>query len=192
MDIVVVRIIYLEKEEEELDLQITGDAHKTLASFCNWQTTINPKDTKNPTHHDIAILITRCVVVSIEISKILKCFRYDLCDPSTSASCAMLGLAYVGTPCTKDKQCSVNEDGGLKLGLTIAHELGHMYAMHFVILIDNCLIFLSMGCAHDTEKVSGCKASAEDGTYNVMSPIIDLNTRQWSTCSKEFITNIFE
>lgn len=39
----------------------------------------------------------------------------------------MLGIAHVGTPCTKDKQCSVNEDSGLKLGLTIAHELGHMY-----------------------------------------------------------------
>lgn len=59
IDIVVVRIIYLEKEEQELDLQVSGDAKKTLASFCNWQSTVNPKDTKNPSHHDVAILITR-------------------------------------------------------------------------------------------------------------------------------------
>lgn len=49
-----------------------------------------------------------------------------------------------------------------------------------------------MGCPHDTEKISGCKPTAEDGTYNVMSPIIDFNTRQWSACSKEFITSLFE
>ncbi|GJQ74293.1 hypothetical protein Trydic_g19190 [Trypoxylus dichotomus] len=159
MDVVVVRIIYLEKEEEELDLEVNGDAHRTLESFCTWQSTINPKDIKNPSHHDIAILIT----------------RHDLCDLSTSMNCAMLGLAYVGTPCTLNKQCSVNEDSGLKVGLTIAHELGHI-----------------MGCAHDTEKISGCKPSAEDGTYNVMAPVIDLNTRQWSTCSKEFVTSLFD
>lgn len=52
--------------------------------------------------------------------------RYDLCDLSSGISCSMLGIAYVGTPCTKDKACSVNEDSGLKVGLTIAHELGHM------------------------------------------------------------------
>ncbi|KAI4459047.1 adamts a disintegrin and metalloprotease with thrombospondin motifs protease [Holotrichia oblita] len=159
IDLVVVRIIYLEKEEQELDLQVNGDAHRTLESFCNWQATINPKDIKNPSRHDIAILIT----------------RYDLCDLSTGISCSMLGIAYVGTPCTKDKSCSVNEDSGLKVGLTIAHELGHI-----------------MGCAHDTEKISGCKPFAEDGSYNVMSPIIDVNTRQWSTCSREFVTSLFD
>lgn len=49
-----------------------------------------------------------------------------------------------------------------------------------------------MGCGHDTESVSGCKPTADDGTSNVMSPIIDVNTRQWSTCSKEFVTSLFE
>lgn len=59
MDVVVVRIVYLEKEEEEIDLLITRDAEKTLDSFCKWQQTINPKDLKNPNHHDIAVLLTR-------------------------------------------------------------------------------------------------------------------------------------
>lgn len=59
MDVVVVRIMYLEKEEEEIDLTINRNAEDTLASFCKWQQTVNPKDLKNPNHHDIAVLLTR-------------------------------------------------------------------------------------------------------------------------------------
>lgn len=59
MDIAVVRIIYLEKEEEEIDLMLSKEGHKTLRSFCDWQATINPKDVHNPIHHDIAVLLTR-------------------------------------------------------------------------------------------------------------------------------------
>lgn len=59
MDVVVVRVMYLDKEEEEIDLEIGQDATKTLASFCKWQEKINPKDIHNPNHHDIAVLLTR-------------------------------------------------------------------------------------------------------------------------------------
>lgn len=58
--------------------------------------------------------------------RIITLFRYDLCDQSLGTSCAMLGIAHVGSPCTTDKQCSVNEDSGLKLALTLTHEIGHM------------------------------------------------------------------
>lgn len=59
MDVIVLRIIYLEKEEEEVSLKINNDATQTLDSFCNWQVGINPKDPSNPNHHDIAVLLTR-------------------------------------------------------------------------------------------------------------------------------------
>lgn len=59
MDVVVVRVMYLEKEEEEIDLIVNANADETLASFCKWQQTINPKDIKHPNHHDIAVLLTR-------------------------------------------------------------------------------------------------------------------------------------
>lgn len=51
--------MYLEKEEEEIDLAISPNAEDTLTSFCKWQVTINPKDLANPHHHDIAVLFTR-------------------------------------------------------------------------------------------------------------------------------------
>lgn len=38
-----------------------------------------------------------------------------------------VGLSYIGAICSKDNSCSVNEDTGLDIGLTIAHELGHRY-----------------------------------------------------------------
>lgn len=59
MDVVLVRIMYLEKEEEEIDLNINHSAADTLISFCKWQVTINPKEVTNPHHHDIAVLFSR-------------------------------------------------------------------------------------------------------------------------------------
>jgi len=58
IDLTVVRIIYLEKEEKEIDLEINRDSGKTLKSFCDWAIKINtPED--SPNHFDVAILLTR-------------------------------------------------------------------------------------------------------------------------------------
>lgn len=159
MDIVVVRIIYLEKQEDEIDLMIVDNADDTLASFCKWQQRINPKDVKNPNHHDIAVLLT----------------RHDLCGENAT-KCGLEGLAYVGTPCTTEQPCAINEDSGLILAITLAHELGHV-----------------MGCSHDSPDESGCqpKDPKDDSNY-VMAPTVSLYTIRWSSCSRTFITTLFE
>jgi hypothetical protein len=59
IDIVVVRIIYLNRNITQFDWDITSDASTSLQSFCKWQNEVNPKDPNHPQHHDIAILITR-------------------------------------------------------------------------------------------------------------------------------------
>lgn len=59
IDVSLVRIIYFEKEEDEIDIQVKPEAIGTLERFCQWQQTINPKDIKSPIHHDVAILVTR-------------------------------------------------------------------------------------------------------------------------------------
>lgn len=59
MDVVVVRLIYLEQEKKAIDLSISQDAEKTLDSFCAWQQSVNPSDIQHPHHHDIAVLFTR-------------------------------------------------------------------------------------------------------------------------------------
>lgn len=39
--------------------------------------------------------------------------------------CSTLGLAEVAGMCQSYRSCSVNEDTGLSLAYTVAHELGH-------------------------------------------------------------------
>lgn len=46
---------------QQPDLQIGHHADNTLASFCKWQMSLNPKDETHPNHHDVAILLTRSV-----------------------------------------------------------------------------------------------------------------------------------
>ncbi|XP_063908814.1 A disintegrin and metalloproteinase with thrombospondin motifs 12-like isoform X3 [Zophobas morio] len=158
MDVVVVRILYLDKEEEEIDLVINPNAEDTLASFCKWQQKINPKDISNPNHHDIAVLLT----------------RYDICADNLS-NCGLMGLAYVASACDSKECCAINEDGGLVLGIVVAHEMGHV-----------------MGCAHDKEGESTCPAQDKDESFFVMAPYVHLYTTRWSTCSRGFMTALFE
>ncbi|XP_034943179.1 A disintegrin and metalloproteinase with thrombospondin motifs 20-like [Chelonus insularis] len=108
IDIVVVRIIYLEKEKEELDLNISPDANSTLNSFANWANKMNPTDPSHPNHYDVAVLVT----------------RHDICSPSTS--CDLMGLAFVASVCDPPKAAAICEDTGLLLGVVVAHELGHV------------------------------------------------------------------
>lgn len=55
---VIVRIIYLEKEEEEIDLDIQEDVDKTLESFCKWALKFQPADESHPNHFDISMLLS--------------------------------------------------------------------------------------------------------------------------------------
>ncbi|XP_053976514.1 A disintegrin and metalloproteinase with thrombospondin motifs 7-like [Hylaeus volcanicus] len=108
IDVVVVRMIYLEKEKEEIDLLISPAAEETLDSFAKWSYKMNPPDFTHPNHFDIGVLVT----------------RYDICSEGTN--CDLMGLAYVGTACNPEKAAAINEDNGLLLGIVIAHEVGHV------------------------------------------------------------------
>ena len=39
--------------------------------------------------------------------------------------CSTLGLAQVNGLCQPHRSCNINEDTGLALAYTVAHELGH-------------------------------------------------------------------
>ena len=49
----------------------------------------------------------------------------DYCLNVRSLLLLFSGLSQVNGLCTKDKSCNVNEDNGLNLAYTIAHEIGH-------------------------------------------------------------------
>ncbi|XP_044021259.1 A disintegrin and metalloproteinase with thrombospondin motifs 6-like [Aphidius gifuensis] len=157
IDIVVVRIIYLEKEEKEMDLSISPNSDATLDSFASWAFKMNPPDHNHPNHFDIAVLVT----------------RHDIC--SKGSGCTLLGLAFMATACNPKEAAAINEDNGLILGVVIAHEVGHV-----------------MGCPHDEAAISGCPPQLQDESFHVMSPIVNVYTFQWSTCSKGFIKTLLE
>lgn len=112
IDIVVVRIVYLELDYDAMNVNISTDAYKTLPAFCEWAESINPKDSSHPQHHDVAVLLT----------------KLDLCGQS---NCDLLGLANVAAACDSKYACAVNEDNGLQLGFVVAHELGHLWVENF-------------------------------------------------------------
>lgn len=50
-----------------------------------------------------------------------------------------------------------------------------------------------MGCSHDRQGDSACEAQdPADQSYFIMAPYVHLYTTKWSTCSRGFITALFE
>ncbi|XP_050328121.1 A disintegrin and metalloproteinase with thrombospondin motifs 12 isoform X1 [Bactrocera neohumeralis] len=155
IEIVVVKIILLEEHEAHPDLNLTQNAQKNLDKFCRWQHKLNTANENDPYHHDVAILITRT----------------NICGNN----CMTLGLANVGGMCKPKQSCSVNEDNGIMLSHTIAHELGHNFGMF-----------------HDTAK-TGCHPRV-GSIVHIMTPTFGADTLQvsWSNCSRKYITQFLD
>lgn len=52
--------------------------------------------------------------------------RKDICA-AMNRPCETLGLSHVAGMCQPHRSCNINEDTGLPLAFTVAHELGHRY-----------------------------------------------------------------
>ncbi|XP_050823286.1 A disintegrin and metalloproteinase with thrombospondin motifs 7 [Gopherus flavomarginatus] len=155
INIAIVRLILLEDDEE--DLKITHHADNTLRSFCKWQKSINVKGDAHPLHHDVAVLLT----------------RKDICA-AMNRPCETLGLSHVSGMCQPHRSCNINEDTGLPLAFTVAHELGH-----------------SFGIQHDG---SGNDCEPVGKRPFIMSPqlLYDTSPLTWSRCSREYITRFLD
>ncbi|XP_033228893.1 A disintegrin and metalloproteinase with thrombospondin motifs 7-like [Belonocnema kinseyi] len=102
-----------------------------------------------------------------------KVERHDIC--AEDSGCSLMGLAYVSAICDRPKAACINEDSGLLLGIIVAHEVGH-----------------TLGCAHDTEEISGCASQDKDESFFLMSPYVFIYSLRWSSCSRKFITTLME
>ncbi|NWI89415.1 ATS7 metalloproteinase, partial [Pitta sordida] len=155
INIAIVRLILLEHDEE--DLKISHHADNTLKSFCKWQKSINVKGDSHPLHHDVAVLLT----------------RKDICA-AMNRPCETLGLSHVAGMCQPHRSCNINEDTGLPLAFTVAHELGH-----------------SFGIQHDGSS-NDCEPVGKRPF--IMSPqlLYDTSPLTWSRCSREYITRFLD
>ncbi|XP_068167394.1 A disintegrin and metalloproteinase with thrombospondin motifs 18 isoform X2 [Antennarius striatus] len=146
INIVVVSLLLL--EQDPLGLTISHNADQSLNSFCQWQSGLAGKGGKR---HDHAVLLTGLDICS---------WKNEPCDT--------LGFAPISGMCSKYRSCTINEDTGLGLAFTIAHESGHNFGM-----------------IHDGE---GNPCHKTEG--NIMSPILAGNNGVffWSTCSQQYLT----
>ncbi|CAH2296534.1 A disintegrin and metallo ase with thrombospondin motifs 12 [Pelobates cultripes] len=151
----VVRLILLEEEEE--GLKIVHHADHTLASFCKWQKSINPKSDVHPAHHDVAVLLT----------------RKDICA-GRNIPCETLGLSHLSGMCQPFRSCNINEDSGLPVAFTIAHELGHSFGIH-----------------HDGQG-NDCEFIGRHPYIMSRQLKYDASPLTWSSCSKEYITRFLD
>ncbi|CAG6015861.1 unnamed protein product [Menidia menidia] len=146
INIVIVGLVLLDEEQD--GLVINHHADHTLNSFCHWQSTLGDRESR---HHDHAILLTGLDICS---------WKNEPCDT--------LGFAPISGMCSKYRSCTVNEDTGLGLAFTIAHESGHNFGM-----------------VHDGEG-NICKKS--EG--NIMSPTLAGHNGifSWSSCSRQYLS----
>eukprot|EP00076_Gallus_gallus_P010485 XP_004944310.3 A disintegrin and metalloproteinase with thrombospondin motifs 18 isoform X2 [Gallus gallus] len=145
INIIVVSLLLLEHEPS--GLLINHHADQSLNSFCQWQSALVGKNGKR---HDHAILLT----------------GFDICSWKNEP-CDTLGFAPISGMCSKYRSCTINEDTGLGLAFTIAHESGHNFGM-----------------IHDGEGNPCRKAEG-----NIMSPTLTGNNGvfSWSVCSRQYL-----
>ncbi|XP_015223843.1 A disintegrin and metalloproteinase with thrombospondin motifs 18 isoform X2 [Lepisosteus oculatus] len=145
INIVVVSLLLL--EQDPMGLTVNHHADQSLNSFCQWQSGLIGKTGK---HHDHAVLLTGLDICS---------WKNEPCDT--------LGFAPISGMCSKYRSCTINEDTGLGLAFTIAHESGHNFGM-----------------IHDGEG-NPCKKA--EG--NIMSPTLAGNNGvfSWSACSRQYL-----
>ncbi|XP_036400105.1 A disintegrin and metalloproteinase with thrombospondin motifs 18 [Megalops cyprinoides] len=146
INIVVVGLLLL--EQDPVGLSINHHADQSLNSFCQWQSGLMGRNGKR---HDHAILLTGLDICS---------WKNEPCDT--------LGFAPISGMCNKYRSCTINEDTGLGLAFTIAHESGHNFGM-----------------IHDGEGNPCRKAEG-----NIMSPTLAGNNGvfSWSACSRQYLS----
>ncbi|XP_056618367.1 A disintegrin and metalloproteinase with thrombospondin motifs 16 [Triplophysa dalaica] len=145
INIVIVGLILLDEDQD--GLMINHHADHTLNSFCQWQSGLSGREGRR---HDHAILLTGLDICS---------WKNEPCDT--------LGFAPISGMCSKYRSCTINEDTGLGLAFTIAHESGHNFGM-----------------IHDGEG-NICKKSVG----NIMSPTLAGHNGlfSWSSCSRQYL-----
>lgn len=60
----------------------------------------------------------------MDICNLLVIPRKDICA-GMNQPCETLGLSHLSGMCQPHRSCNINEDSGLPVAFTVAHEMGH-------------------------------------------------------------------
>nr|KAG5697396.1 hypothetical protein BaRGS_008822 [Batillaria attramentaria] len=86
-----------------------------------------------------------------------------------------VGLAPVEGMCEKDRSCSINQDIGLASAFIIAHEIGHNFGMHHDGASNTCGL-----PGHEPARIMAARLTKDTSPF------------QWSSCSRNYITDFLE
>nr|XP_045600397.1 A disintegrin and metalloproteinase with thrombospondin motifs 9-like isoform X1 [Procambarus clarkii] len=170
IDIAVVEVVRQDRQfvtprkDHKNSAEVPGkSAEEMLKMFCKWQYMGLKRNPNHPRRYDTALLLT----------------RENICRNPSTKNCDTLGLAELGTMCSRHSSCSIVQDNGLSAAFTIAHELGHLLNM-----------------PHDDDKKCSILEGTNDGSQwmNVMSRMLDHNTLpwEWSNCSRHHLTDFLQ
>uniref|UniRef100_A0A7N6AG18 Peptidase M12B domain-containing protein n=1 Tax=Anabas testudineus TaxID=64144 RepID=A0A7N6AG18_ANATE len=114
----------------------------------------------------------------MHINKIIICLcslalRKDICA-GMNQPCETLGLSHLSGMCQPHRSCNINEDSGLPVAFTIAHEMGHSFGIH-----------------HDGHG-NDCELGGRHPFIMSRQLIYDSSPLTWSPCSKEYITRFLD
>ncbi|TKS78360.1 disintegrin and metalloproteinase with thrombospondin motifs 12 [Collichthys lucidus] len=88
--------------------------------------------------------------------------------------CETLGLSHLSGMCQPHRSCNINEDSGLPVAFTVAHEMGHSFGIH-----------------HDGQG-NDCELEGRHPFIMSRQLMYDSSPLTWSSCSKEYITRFLD
>ncbi|KAJ8381094.1 hypothetical protein SKAU_G00018720 [Synaphobranchus kaupii] len=102
----------------------------------------------------------------------MECWK-DICA-GMNKPCETLGLSHLSGMCQPHRSCNINEDSGLPVAFTVAHELGHSFGIH-----------------HDGQG-NDCELDGKHPFIMSRQLKYDTSPLTWSPCSKEYITRFLD